>query len=515
MTASMADSQQLQTGQAARGSALNIVGVAVSAVANFATVTVVTNAYGAVDSGVFFTAIALFSLAAASARMGGESSLVFFIARLRADQRHSAIESVVRTAVLATIAVSLLLSIIGFTLSEALAGLLIDDELQTNQLATMIRVLALAAPFFALSQVLCGASRGFGTMRPSVLSNQIIRPVTQLVLVAIAAAAAMQVSSLAYAWLVAAVASMTPVALWIYRRVARSETDERHGLFDSGEYWRYSGIRAVADVVAAALERLDLLLVAYFLTEADVGVYGAAGRLILIGQLIMFATSQALAPHMSAGFRLGRSDDVNQLIRNFAAWNVLALWPAFLLLLFEAETLLQLFGDDFAEGVVVVRVFAVAMMIIVGLGFGDTLLLMTGHSLASLVNHIVALILVIVLSVGLIPPLGLLGAAIAWAASRITLRLSAVGWVWRSDGVHGLSPRLMAAMLITVASYAPLAWVTGQLGGNSLVRLIILALGGFMVQCVLCLIFRRTLAFDQLSGIVDHPKLGRLSRLFS
>ncbi|MDH4277246.1 MAG: lipopolysaccharide biosynthesis protein [Acidimicrobiia bacterium] len=485
--------------QAARGSAFNLVGAVTAAVVSFFTVGLITNTYGQSRAGVFFAATALFTLAANGARLGAESSLTFFVSRLRAADRRGEVAAVTATALRATAAVALLFAVVGFLGADSIAAALAEEEDNARSLAAMIRVLALVAPVFSVSQAMFGASRGFGTMRPSVVAGQLVRPIVQLALVALVVVMAADVAALAWAWAGAAVVSLAVITVWLRNRLNR--IDAPAGTFRSSDYWRFAAPRALTDVISSALERLDLLLVAYVLGEAQAGVYGAANRLIVAGQLMMFATSQSMAPHLSAAFAQDDNEEAEHVLHTVSAWNVTLLWPVFLTMAFGAETILRLFGDDFTDGTRLVQIFSVALVIIIGLGVGDTLLLMTGRSLASLVNHLLALVTMVGLSLVLLPRVGVVGAAWAWAASRILIRVLAVITVWRTNRVHGLGRSVMVAGLIAFLAYVPTGWLIHRGIDNGVLALGVHVAVGAVIQLVISLRFRELLELDQLLTI--------------
>ncbi len=485
--------------QAARGSAFNLMGAVTAAVVSFAAIGLITNTYGQSQAGVFFAATALFTLTANGARLGAESSLTFFVSRLRAEDRRGAVKSVTATALTATMAVATGFGIAGFVLAEEIAGALTDGEANTRSLTTMIRILALSAPVFSVSQAMFGASRGFGTMRPSVLAGQIVRPLAQLALVIVVVMTAADVAALALAWSGASLAALAVVAVWLRNRLNRIDAPVTD--FRRGDYWRFAAPRALTDLVSSALERVDVLLVAYVLGEAQAGVYGASNRLIVAGQLLMFATAQSMAPHLSAAFARGRTDEAGRVLHTVSAWNVTLLWPVFVTLAFGAEAVLALFGDDFTDGALLVRIFSVSLLVIIGLGVGDTLLLMTGRSRASLVNHLLALATMVALSALLLPRIGVVGAAWAWAASRILIRGLAVAQVWRANGVHGLGRPVLIAGCIAVVAYVPTGWLVHRSVDGVAAIAAHVALGA-LVQIAGCLRFRELLELDQLAGMV-------------
>ncbi|MEL6982763.1 MAG: oligosaccharide flippase family protein [Actinomycetota bacterium] len=448
-------------GRAARGTAFNLLGSGVGAVIGVVTIGLVTNHWGRSGAGLFFATTALFTLAANGARMGSEAGLTYFVARLRADDDHRSVPRVIGTALAATGAVAMVLAIAGFVLAPRLAELVASEAASRPDAETMVRILAVAVPTFALSQAMFGASRGFATMRPSVICGQLLRPAAQLVFVVAVILTTGSLPTLALAWAGSSVLTVTAIGWWLRRRVAQIRVNHPEPASEGlrGRYLRFAWGRAGADLVSAALERLDVILVAALLGQADAGLYGASGRLILAGQLLMIAAAQSTAPLLTASFSAGRDREAQTLLRTVTGWNVTLLWPVFICLGFGAETALGIFGSEFADGAPLVVVLSVAMLAIVAIGGGDTVLVSTGASVASLANHVIALVVMIGSAAVLLPSVGLVGAAWAWALSRLTLRILAATHVWRQRRVNALGRPVFLAAGAATAAYGPIGVV--------------------------------------------------------
>jgi O-antigen/teichoic acid export membrane protein len=149
-------------------------------------------------------------------------------------------------------------------------------------------------------------------------------------------------------------------------------------------------------------------------------------------------------------------------------------WPIYLACAVFAPQLLGFFGAGYADAAVVVVVLSLAMLFATGAGSVDTVLLMSGRSMLSLVNVSAALAVNIGLNLVLIPRLGIAGAAYSWALAivlrnllplvevRYLLRMSPLGsgtvWVGASAllclGVlPGALALLGAPLAATVAAF--------------------------------------------------------------
>ncbi|MGH1489116.1 MAG: lipopolysaccharide biosynthesis protein [Acidimicrobiales bacterium] len=516
------DSNAEQVTQAARGTALNLAGAVIGAIVSFVTVGLITNTYGKAGAGLFFAATAAFTLAANAARLGAESGLTYFVSRLRVDHRHRSITSVVRRALVATGGAATALGLVGLLAAPWLSDVLTSEPGSQGTSTTMIRILAIAVPTFALSQAMFGASRGFGTMRPSVLAGQIIRPLSQLLLVIAVIVISDDVWPLAVAWALASAITMLTIGGWMRGRLGQVRqnisnresadtdgtggTDGQGAVVSSGEYWRFTGPRAAADLLSASLERLDVLLVAIIVGEVGAGMYGASNRLILAGQLMMIATAQSMAPLLSANFLKGRHEDAQKVLRTISGWNVTLLWPVFICLAFGAKTALSVFGSEFTDASSLVVVLSVAFLIVIGLGIGDTLLVMTGDSIASLINHAIALAVMVGVALTLLPTVGIIGAAWAWAASRVVLRALAVGRVWQTKRVHALGLPMLTAVSVAALAYVPTGIVARMAFGESFTAIVVHVASGAVIQLGLLTRFRTQLELDQLIATVTRRR---------
>lgn len=492
-------------GQAARGTALNLIGALTTAVLSFVTVSLVTNSYGRDGAGLFFTATAAFTLAAQSARLGSETGLTYFVSRLRATERQGQARSLIAAALGTTAAAAGVLALFGLVGASTVAGWIGADDLGSrSEMVRMIRVLAPAVPAYALSQCIFGATRGFGTMRPSVVYGQILRPVAQLVFVLLAIVTSAQIWPLGLAWSAAAVVTLVPSAFWLWRRLTRIVMPPEP--FGLARYWRFAGPRAAADLVSSLLERLDVILVAMLVGQAAAGLYGASNRLILAGQMLMMATSQSMAPHLSAAFARDDNDEARNVLQTVSAWNVVLLWPIFICLAFGAETTLRLFGAEFAEAAPVVVVLSLGLLVVVALGMGDTLLLMTGDSLVSLINHLVALGVMVGVSVLTLPTIGLVGAGWAWVGSRIALRALSAIRVWQTKRVQAIGPAGLTAMAVAVAAYVPLGSILYRTQGQGWTTLAAHVIAGSLLYLGLVVGLRERLKVDELLAVVARRK---------
>jgi O-antigen/teichoic acid export membrane protein len=461
---------------AARGGLANMVGSALAGGTGVAVTWVVARALGAEQAGAFFAATAAFVLAGGLAKLGTQTGLVYWPARLRATGRSHLLGACLRTGLGPVTALSVVLAVAMWSGAPAIARITATDAPQVvAEHTTGLRMLALFLPLQALTDALLTATRGYRAMRPTVLLDRLLRSALQLLLVgAVGVTALWMTASLpmfALAWAAPYLPVTLLAGLWL-RRIhragkpsgPRSRRAERRRV--RREFWRFTGPRALASVAQLALQRVDVLLVAALGGLVPAAVYAVAGRFVVLIQFANQGISQSVQPRLAEALATDDRPAANHLYQTATGWLVLVTWPINLLVMLFAPVYLRLFGAGYTAGASVVVVLAGAMLVATGCGMVDMVLAMAGRTSWNLVNVLVALGVTIGLDVLLIPRYGALGAAIGLACAMVANNLLPLIQVGRVAGLHPFGRGTRAAMLLSAGAFGVLPRAVTAVAGT-------------------------------------------------
>ncbi|GAA3351817.1 hypothetical protein GCM10020358_82930 [Amorphoplanes nipponensis] len=233
----------------------------------------------------------------------------------------------------------------------------------------------------------------------------------------------------------------------------------RSGRADWRTFWGFALPRAASVAIDASSMWVGVLLTGALATQAEAGVFAAVGRYALAGLLIMQGLRVAVAPQLSRLLGADRRADAARVYRRTTLWIVLLSWPAYLILAVFAPAFLELFGREFRSGATPMAVLAVAMLVNVGVGLVQTVLLMSGNSRGHLLATVAGLLLNVVACLVLIPRHGALGAAVAWSLGIVCENVLAAVLARRA-----LGERLFGRTLVLSAGAAVAA--TGAAAGT-------------------------------------------------
>ncbi|NRQ34441.1 lipopolysaccharide biosynthesis protein [Nonomuraea sp. NN258] len=394
----------------ARGGAAGICGAAVSAAAQFLLVLVVTRTFTAAEAGAFFTATALTLMAAGIARLDAGNGLVYFIARAKTFD-YLGISGYIRAA------------LVPCALAACAACWVLHPRLGP---------LAPALPVIVIGDVLLAATRGFGVMRPTLLLDGVMLPITQLLLT-VAVAVADRPEWLPAAWGLPYLPLLALAALELRGRVPRTPYLPGTGR----DLWRYTGFRAASGAIQAVFQRVDIVIVAVLAGPVEAAVYTAATRFKVVGQLASQGLAQAAQPRLVRALAAGDLAAARELYQVSTAWLVLLTWPLWLGYAAFSPWLLRLFGPGYDAAAPVALVLAATMMVATACGMVDVVLTAAGHTGAALGNLVAAVACTIVLDLALIPAYGATGAIAGWSGGVLVKNLLPL---WQLHRRYGLRP---------------------------------------------------------------------------
>ena len=424
----------------ARGGTLNLAGFVLSGIFAFVLAIVVTRLVGARGAGIFFAAVAVFTIVSNVTELGADTGIVRYVARLREQGRQRELPSLVRIALGPAAILATLAGVATVVWAVPLADVFSRSD--PAEVATYLRIFGLVIPLTTISTIALAGTRGFGSMRAFVGIDSVAVPILKPALILVSAVGGLTATGLALGWAIpeALACVVSVLVLWrMVRRATHSEGADPAPADEpslASEFWRFSAPRGVAAAFQITIIWFDLLLLSHFRDAAEVGVYGAASRAVTFGTFALQAIRLAMAPQISRLLARGDRAGAQTVYQTATWWLVVVSWPVFLVFAVFGPLLLGVFGHGFGSGATALAILSVAMLVNLGTGNVTVVLLMGGKSSWNLFNTAIALALNIGLNLFLIPRYGIAGAAVAWAVSIIVDNLLALIEVWLFLGMR-------------------------------------------------------------------------------
>jgi O-antigen/teichoic acid export membrane protein len=414
------------------------------AVFGFILTLIVTRGLGAEGAGIFFVAIAVFGICATVLTLGADVGAVRMIARHLALGEPAAVRTTVFAAMVPVAVLSVVAAVVLFMLAPTLGPLLARGS-SSEEIVSVLRAVVVFLPIATVSAVTLAATRGFGTITPYVVAEQLGIPLLRPLAVGIAIAisgTAMWVAGLAWAApiLIAFVYVIFELRRLVDPLPAKGSVAGPSERAIWGDFWRFSSARGGASVFLVLVRWLDVILVASIASVRDAGIYAAVSRLVLVGDVPQRAIIRVMGPRFSTLLAMDERRRAQTLYSTSTTWLIGLSCPLYLVFAVFAPTVVLVFGPEFGDGALPLAILSVAMLVNMATGPATTILLMAGKSSWNLGNSIGSLAINVALNVALIPAFGITGAAIAWSASVLFQNLLPTWQIFRALDLRPLSP---------------------------------------------------------------------------
>lgn len=339
--------------------------------------------------------------------------------------------------------------------------------------APALRIFAPSVLFIVVSDILLVSIRFTRQMRFEVYARSLVEPVVLTLATVGVYLLGARGSGLAIAYTISLAAAALTTA-WFFARIypigrlvrVRIEGREMRALV------AFSGPTALYDLLLLFADKIDILLVTYFLPSSSVGVYGMARQFATSTKKIRAGFDRILGPVLSDSLAAGDRTRAARQIVLVSRWILTVVTPIVVFFLFFAADLLGLLRGGFAAGATALVLLMAADAINGCLGVAE----FPPVYLRPRVNvwiGVLALALGALTGWVLIPGFGLTGAGVAVLltaaaanAARVEVNLRLFG-LPTLDG--SLAKPLIAAIPAAAAVWAVRGLVTGFAGANAIV----------------------------------------------
>ena len=368
--------------------------------------------------GLYFLAVTIVDVGATLSRLGLESASLRFASIAYSQGDLGTLAALYRKSMSLVAAAGILLALPAWLIASHLPlggdrGLELRAELPLLVLAFVPAALLVIQADFLKG---IGAS-AIGTFAQTVVSPLLL--LTGSIVLWFLGAATLHLVVLNYV-IVAFLAVIFAIIIWNLRLPG---IWRMRGAFDSRRLLATSMPLLLVTSMNLVMGWTDILVLGIWADAKEVGIYGISMRVALLTTFVLVAVNVVVAPQFATLYSEGNTYALKQLARRSAFWSMLAAMPAFLVIMLVPDLILQIFGPQFKEGALTLRILAIGQFVNLATGSVGTLLVMTGHEKILRNNIAVSAALNLLGNLALVPSYGAVGAAASTAVSLAFLNI--------------------------------------------------------------------------------------------
>jgi len=337
----------------------------------------------------------------------------------------------------------------GSFLIIAMASWISSTVYDKPDLSSVLKIMAITLPIYALSVVWLAATRGVKLMQYTVYVRKVAVPGILILGAAVT-------FLIGYAKLGLPIAYTTAIIMgcfgaWIsQKRVFGTQNSDSRSAGLLRILLEYSLPLMLAKGLQITSSRLDIILLGGIVIAEEIGIYNVNVQASLLVGVLLIAFTTMFAPMAAEYWHRGEKLRLVRLYKTVTRWQfTIALALTAMTIIFSQE-ILMLFGPQFVRTANILIIMSIARLIHSSTGPSNSLIIMAGYSRIGLFNAILQIVVTIFFLLWMVPIFGILGAAIAFLMSNLIGNLAYLAEVVILLRMHPYEVSFLKPIIATV-----------------------------------------------------------------
>lgn len=285
-------------------------------------------------------------------------------------------------------------------------------------LVPILKILSFIVPFSALSAIFLATLVGFKKIEYYVFTKNIFESVILLIITIVLVYFGFGLLGATFAYALAIISTFLLSFYFLERKTFPIFRTKVKSIPMRRELFSYSWPLIFSAIFGMIIAWTDTLMIGYFLSTSEVGIYNAALPTAALMLLIPAALLSLFFPVVTELYSKGKKQELENVYKTTTKWIFFANFPMFLLMvIFSKQILRVLFGQEYIAAAFALSILTLAYFV--------NSLFRTSGAILSMIKKTKLLLLISIISAGsnvilnynLIPIYGIAGGAIATGVS--------------------------------------------------------------------------------------------------
>ena len=440
----------------------SIFGVGTQKAIRYVVAFVLTNMLGVSLYGEYSLGMSILDIAKIFTILGLNYGAIRYISHYMGKKDPEGIKGALRFFIITVGGLSFLIAIVFFFLAPTIASGVYGKP----EITDVLKILAFALPPMSIVLLMSAVFRGFQQLKYSVYLSDIVLPTLSVIFFSAAWLLGKSLETVLYFVVFINFMGVLLSAYFLVKIFPQLTDSSLASQSNNKEIFLYSLPLFISVFFNIFLNRTDVLMLGYFGSMADVGVYSLSAKLAQVVFIVSASVFGIFAPVSSELFAREDRSRLKKMFVQATRFAAIVSAPIFGALILARSAVLALFGEGFSRGDEVLLILGLALLINSILGFAGQMLSMSGRSKLVLLNSLGGAGLNIVLNWIFIPKWGMAGAAWATMIATLSVNVARVTEVLILEKLHALSfsllkPLLLGGVLLSLFIFIELPLISG------------------------------------------------------
>ena len=471
----------------AKGAGIGFIGTAIGMMFGFFTRMIIARFLGPGDYGLISLGVAGLSITATIGLLGLPAGITRHVSFYKGKGDKGRIKGTIISALKISFPISIILACLLFFGANWISANLFHDE----SLTQILQIFAIAVPFWCLAQIFLRATIGFQDMRYKAYVEDIFQNVFKIAVIILLLYLGFEVSGAAWGWAIAIVVMSFLAFYFLEKKVFSVFDTEVKAISIRKELFSFSWPITLVDASRLIFGWMGTLMLGYFITSYDVGIYNAALPVAGLMQIALASSAAIFMPVISELYSLRNYEDIRRTYSMVTKWIFSIVFPGFLLIILFAKPIMWiLFGSEYVSGAMALCILAFGYLIASAVGPTSSILAAFGKTKVIMRCYFVGAGINLFLNIYLIPIYGVNGAAIATASSFAFMNIFTFLFVYKIGRMQPFRMSFLKPIFASALACLLVYGITEYLIGASLFVLIVMLFVFLALYFFLLLLFK-------------------------
>lgn len=432
----------------ARGGVLALVGRIMNGGLKYLFDIIIAVFLGSEVGGIYFLSASIVLIVKSIALFGLPVALIRFTAVFKGKEDEARIKGSLFSSLILGITISAGITIFLFLISDPLAY----NIFHKPAVGSIIKFLSLSIPFTTISFILTSATRAFKGVKYEVYTLHLSEPLMKIFLALLFFLNGLGLRGAIIAYIASSIFGSF-LSIYFARKTFSWWRKETAAIYQFKQIIKFAFPALIISFLSILLVRTDILVLGYLSSAKEVGIYNIAAKLAFIISLVFISFNSIFSPIISELYSKKEQNKLNELFKVQSRWIFTFSLPVALLLMLFASPILNLIGKEFAKGSICLIILSASMAITSSIASVEIMLVFSGRVYLNMLNSIILCVINVILNFLLIPPFGIIGAALATAISLAGINFVRLAQVLSRLRLNPLSSSLLRPFVSASISF--------------------------------------------------------------
>ena len=472
----------------AKGAGIGFAGTFIGTVLGYFSRMIIARFLGSDEYGLICLGFAAMTIAATLALAGFSAGVQRYISFYKGKGDEGRIKGTIIGALKISFSLSLILALLLFFYADWISIHVFHEA----DLTPVLRIFLIAAPFWVLATVFTSATIGFQEIKYRVYTFFLFKDTFKLIAIVIFLVLGYGVLGAAVGWVLAIIGTAFLAFYFLEKKVfpiflhskVKAVSVDKELLF-------FSFPLIFAGLASLITGWTDTLMLGYFCSSSEVGIYNAAAPTAKILQIVPGAFTLIFMPVATELYARNKSGELRNTYSSVTKWIFAIILPGFVLMsLFSVSIIKIMFGPEYIKGATALSILAFSYFVYALAGLASSFLVTYGRTKIVMGCSFICASINFFFNILLIPVYGIDGAAVATGFSVVLMSALHLFFVYRIMKMQPFKKSYFKPFFASIIAVSMVYMTTKYVIGVSFFSLVGMFFAFLILYFFLLLIFK-------------------------